>query len=65
MLKQLILLAVEEMAQEAALSEQMKQDAIARYKKALTLPRKKKKREKKIAQLDYAIACWSPFGDIF
>ena len=65
MLPQFIVLAINQVAEELVLAEKMKQQAIERYNKALTLPRKKKKREKKIAQLDYAIACWSPFGEIF
>jgi len=42
-------------------TEHLKQQAIDKYKKALTLPRKQKKRMKKEAQLDYSIACWNPF----
>jgi hypothetical protein len=41
----------------------LKEKAIAEYKAALKMPRKKKKIAKKSALLLYSIACWSPFNN--
>jgi uncharacterized protein YqiB (DUF1249 family) len=40
-------------------AKRMEQDAIERYKRALKLPRKKKKQEKKRALMNLSIARWS------
>lgn len=41
--------------------DSMKKRAIEDYKKALKMPRKKKKKAKREALLDYSFACWNPF----
>lgn len=44
-------------------SEKLKEKAIAEYKAALKMPRKKKKKAKKSAIMLYNIACWG--DDLF
>lgn len=46
------------MEEQTEITKGLKQRAINRYTKALALPRKQKKREKKQANLEYSIACW-------
>jgi hypothetical protein len=40
------------------MSKELKERAIRDYEKALKMPRKKKKKAKKSALLDYSMACW-------
>jgi hypothetical protein len=44
--------------QQHQITKELKQRAINEYNTALKMPRKKKKRAKKSALLNYSIACW-------
>jgi len=52
-----IILGLNFISEHNVMIEELKQRAINEYKAALLLPRKKKKRAKKSAQLLYSIAC--------
>lgn len=53
-----IILGLEFMSEHKIITSELKQKAIDEYKAALLLPRKKKKKAKKSANLLYSITCW-------
>ena len=46
-----------------ARNEQWKEEILEKWELTKKMPRKKKKQERKSLQLDWSIACWSPFDD--